>query len=133
MKKLIMTLFAVAITIANITAQESKTPPPNKTPEERAENITSRMTKNLNLNAEQQQKVKELILKTEKERKEVEDKVRENRKKMEVQMDIEMQKILNAEQFDKYKKKKEEMKEKRMERKQVSGKEEKPAPQNLEK
>ena len=69
MKKIILILFAVAIASVNGVAQEAtKTPPPRKTPAERAENMTKRLTIDLNLNEDQQVKVKAIILKREEDR-----------------------------------------------------------------
>ncbi|HEX8516709.1 MAG TPA: hypothetical protein VF868_10955 [Bacteroidia bacterium] len=113
MKKLMMILFAVAMTTATAIAQETKQPPAKKTPEERAEMATARMTKTLALNEEQQQKVKALILKREKDRENMQEKARDTRQKVEAEMEADLQKILNAEQFEKFKKKKEEMKSRR--------------------
>lgn len=117
MKRLMMILFVVAMSAVNTKAQEKQPPPPKKTPEERATNMTERMTKALALNPDQQQKVKALILQREKDRDAAVDKVKGSREKMEQQMDTDMQKILSSEQFEKYKKKREEMKKKREERK----------------
>ena len=66
MKNIILILFTVAIASVNALAQEPAKPrPPKKSPEERAENITKRMTKELNLNADQEVKAKSIILKRE--------------------------------------------------------------------
>jgi Spy/CpxP family protein refolding chaperone len=116
MKKLMMILVAAAMTTATALAQEAKQPPPKKSPEERAGDITARMTKTLALNADQQQKVKEMILKRETEREAAMKKARGSREQMETQMDADLQKILTPEQYDKYKKKREEMKKKHEEK-----------------
>lgn len=114
MKKILMILFAVTIGAATANAQEKRqSPPPKKTPEERAANMTAHMTKSLALNPEQQKRVKELILKREKEREELMDKAKNSREEMEKQMEADLQKILSPEQFEKFKKKREEMKNKR--------------------
>ncbi|MDF2435774.1 MAG: hypothetical protein K0Q95_150 [Bacteroidota bacterium] len=118
MKKLLMTLFTVAVASVNTIAQEvAKTPPPRKTPEERADNMTARMTKALALNAEQQQKVKTMILQREKEKEELREKAKGSQEKMQASIEADLQKILTPEQFDKFKKNQEEMKKKRLERK----------------
>jgi periplasmic protein CpxP/Spy len=115
-----MILFAAVITTANIKAQgPNQPPPPKKTPEERAEMITKNMTKNLNLNPDQQAKIKTLIIKREKEREAMQANMKGKHEEMEKQMDAEFQKILNPEQFEKFKKRQEEMKKKRMERKEA--------------
>jgi periplasmic protein CpxP/Spy len=134
MKKIIMTMFAVTMTIMSVTSQEAKQqPPPRKTPEERAEAISNRMTKALELNADQQQKVKELILKKEKERKELQDKAKGTREKMEAEMETDLQKILTPAQFEKFKKRKEENKKRQSEKRpERSGKEEAPIPPDLD-
>ena len=114
-------MFAVTMTIMSVTSQEAKQqPPPRKTPEERAEAVSNRMTKALELNAEQKQKIKELILKTEKERREVQDKAKGTREKMEAEMETDLQKILTPAQFEKFKKRKEENKKRQNEKRQSS-------------
>lgn len=82
---------------------------PKKSPEERAENMTKRMTRELALTADQQQKVKVLVLERERER----EKDREMAKVNDGKREAELKTILTAEQFEKYLKKKEEMKAKR--------------------
>lgn len=117
MKKVIMILFAVSIVAASTLAQEPQQPgPQKKTPEERAEHMTKQMTKALELNSDQQEKLKALIIKREKERQSMQANVKMKREQMEKQMDEDLQKILNPEQFEKFKKRKEEMKKKRMEK-----------------
>jgi protein CpxP len=117
MKKLIMMLFAVTIATANIKGQEpNQPPPPKKTPEERAEMMTKRMTKNLDLKPEQQEKIKAIIIKREKEREEMQANVRGKREQMEKQLDEDFEKVLSPEQFKKFKEKREEMKKKQMEK-----------------
>lgn len=117
MKKLIMLFFAVSIVTANTFAQEGKKQPqPKKTPEERADHMTKNMTKALDLNAEQQEKIKALIIKREKERESMQANMKMKREQMEKQMDEDFQKVLNSEQFEKFKKRKEEMKRKRIEK-----------------
>jgi periplasmic protein CpxP/Spy len=115
MKKAVMILFAVAVA-AVTKAQETNQSPPKKTPEERATNMTAHMTKALSLNAEQQQKVKELILKREKEREEMMARTKGSREEIERKMEADLQKVLSPEQFEKFKKKKEEMKKHREEK-----------------
>lgn len=116
MKKTLMILFTVAIASVSLNAQEAKQPPPKKTPEQRAEMMTARMTKSLELNADQQKKIKEFILKREQDREVMEGKIKANREEMEKKTDEEFKKILNSEQFQKFEKKKEEMKKKREEK-----------------
>jgi Spy/CpxP family protein refolding chaperone len=117
MKKLIMILFAVATGTANINAQEPvQPPPPKKTPEQRAEMVTKNMTKNLDLKPEQQEKIKAIIIKREKEREALKENMKGRHEVMEKQLEEDFQKILSPEQFEKFKKRREEMKKKRMEK-----------------
>ncbi len=112
-KKTILILFAVAIASANVMAQESVKPrPPKKTPEERAEQMTKRLTKELALNADQQVKTKEIILKRELER----EKMANDMKAAPVKVKEDFKKILTPEQFQKFEQKEAEMKQKREER-----------------
>jgi Spy/CpxP family protein refolding chaperone len=118
MKKLFILLFAVAIATAATKAQEplDPKPPVKKTPEERAQRMTDHMVKALTLTDDQKTKIHALILKRETERDDVEAKVKGKREEMEKQTEDEMKKILNAEQFDKFKKHQDEMKKKREEK-----------------
>jgi hypothetical protein len=127
MKKVIMISLAVTIATAATFAQEKKQPPApaapkaqpapqKKTPEERAEQITRHMTKTLALNPDQQTKIKELIIKREKEREAIQANMKAKREEMEKQRDEDFQKILNSEQFEKFKRNNEEMKKKRIEK-----------------
>jgi len=110
MKKAVLTLFAIAIAFASIKAQEApERSAPRKSPEERAENMTKRITKELTLKPEQVVKVKEVILKREKER----DALMDARKKEMEKVDAEFKTILSAEQFQLFIKKKNEMIQKR--------------------
>lgn len=112
-----MILFAVTIGTASINAQEAPPPPAEKkTPEERAEMMTRNLTKSLDLKPDQQEKVKAIIIKREKEREAMQANAKGKREQMEKQMEDDFQKILNSEQFEKFKKKREEMKKKRMEK-----------------
>ena len=121
MKKIVMILFIAAMTAVSANAQEKKQEAPSskKTPEERAENMTKRLSKELALSAEQEAKVKELILKREKQRAEGMKKAKEEMEKV----DAEFKTIFTAEQYQKFEKKKEEMKAKRKENQQHRHKE----------
>jgi Spy/CpxP family protein refolding chaperone len=69
MKKIVFILFVVAIASSKMLAQgPPKEKGPKKSPEERAEMITKRMTKELALTPEQQTKVKAIVLKRAQER-----------------------------------------------------------------
>lgn len=127
MKNIILILFTVAIASVNALAQESTKPrPAKKTPEERAENITKRMTKELNLNADQQVKAKSIILKRELEREKVSKEIKEEHGKAKE----EFKAFLTPEQFQKFEKREAEMKKKREERRMESPPPAKDAPQS---
>ena len=119
-------LFAVAIASVNIYAQEPQEKnAPKKTPEERAENMTKRMTKELALTPDQQTKMKDLILRREQEREQKMEGAKQDRGKW----DAEMKAILTPEQYQKLQEKREEGKEKREEkRKSGSGSNGNPPP-----
>jgi len=127
MKKLILILFAVAIASVNSVAQEpiKKTPPPKKSPAERAENMTKRLSKELNLNPDQQVKVKAIILKREEDR----DKASQELKEGPAKVKEEFKSVLTPEQFQKFEAKEAEMKKKREERRKQSPPPPKDAPQ----
>jgi len=119
MKKLIMILFVVALGAMNASAQDdnAQLPPQKKTPEQRANNMTKRMTKELALTTDQQAKINALILKREKQREED----MKARKVQMQQMDAEFKAILNADQYQKFEQKKEEMRKKRQEKRMHPG------------
>lgn len=113
MKNIILILFTVAIASVNALAQEPTKPKPEKkTPEERAENMTKRLSKELNLNPEQEIKTKAIILKRELERERITKDVKEAHGKAKE----EFKSFLTPEQFQKFEKKEAEMKQKREER-----------------
>ena len=116
MKKTILMLFAVAIASANGYAQEPAKEKERKTPEQRAENMSQRLTKELGLNADQEVKAKAIILKREQER----DKVAKDMKAEQAKIEAEFKAILTSEQFQKFQNKQEEMKKKREERRKQS-------------
>ena len=106
MKKLFLILITVAIASVNSTAQgRQDTNGPKRSSEERATKMTERMTKELVLNADQQTKMRALILKHEQER---EIRMKEEKVRME-KHDAEMKEILTPEQYGKLKQKREEM------------------------
>ena len=127
MKKLILILFAVAIASVNSVAQEpvKKTPPPRKTPAERAENMTKRLAKELNLNADQQVKVKAIILKREEDRERASKELKEGPAKVKE----ELKTVFTPDQFQKFEVKEAEMKKKREERRKEHPRPAKDAPQ----
>ncbi len=120
MKNIILILFTVAIASVNAVAQEPTKPKPapkgsigtKKTPEERAENMTKRLSKELNLNPDQELKTKAIILKRELERERITKDVKEAHGKAKE----EFKSFLTPEQFQKFEKKEAEMKQKREER-----------------
>lgn len=113
MKKMIVTMFAALIGTASLLAQEPPlSDPPKKSPQERAEQMTKRITKELGLTADQQVKVKEIVLKRELKRDENMKKRKEEMEKVEA----ELKTIFTAEQYKKFTEKKEEIKKKRQER-----------------
>ena len=113
MKKIILILFTVAIASVNSLAQEPAKPKqPKKTPEERAENMTKRLTKELNLNEDQQVKTKAIILKRELSREKISKEMKESPAKVKE----EFKQVLTPEQFQKFEMKEAEMKKKREER-----------------
>ncbi|MFL5765393.1 MAG: hypothetical protein ACJ77K_15720 [Bacteroidia bacterium] len=123
MKKIIFILFAVAIASVNSMAQEPGRAQ-GKTPEERAENITKRLTKELDLSPEQQAKTKALILKQEQDRVKLQEQLKADREKMQAQMKqdheqmkAQFQTLLSSDQFKKFEAKEKEMKEKQEARK----------------
>ncbi|CAN5499940.1 hypothetical protein BH10BAC1_BH10BAC1_13360 [soil metagenome] len=113
MKKLFIILFTVAIASVNSMAQEPvKQKQSQKSPAERAENMTKRLTKELNLTADQQIKAKAIILKREQDR----DNNVQKAKGAHAKTKAEFKTFLSEEQFKKYEEKEAEMKKKREER-----------------
>lgn len=118
MRNLFLILFTVAIASVNSLAQEPpKESATKKTPEERAENMTKRLTKELNLNSDQQMKTKAIILKREQDRDNMVKKAKDAHEKSKA----EFKAFLSEEQFQKFEKKEEEMKKKREERRMEKG------------
>lgn len=124
-KRIILILFTAAIASVNSMAQElAKSDPPKKTPEERAENMTKRLTKELALNPEQQVKAKAIILKREQDREKITNDMKEGHEKVKEEFKL----FLSQEQFQKFEKKEAEMKKKREERRKQSPPNEPPSP-----
>jgi periplasmic protein CpxP/Spy len=115
MKKKLMLMLGGIVISAAIMAQE---PPPEnapekKSPQERAENMSNRLAKELALSADQKEKVKAVILKREMAREKNMEAMKDERDKV----DAEFKAIMNPEQFKKFQEKKEEMMKKRRESK----------------
>lgn len=104
MKKIMLMLFVVAMASVNVMAQDDKDG--KKSPEERADMMIKKMTKDLVLTADQQAKMKALILKNEQEReaRKKEEKARKEK------MHAEMKAILTAEQYKKFEQKRNDKK-----------------------
>jgi Spy/CpxP family protein refolding chaperone len=117
MKKTLLILFAVAIASVNMMAQEPQDGnTPKRSPEERATKMLERMTKELVLTADQQTKMKALILKREKER---EERMKEEKARMD-KMDAEIKAILTPEQYQKFEQKKKEMRQNHMKKRMAA-------------
>ncbi|HOY94297.1 MAG TPA: hypothetical protein PK509_01075 [Catalimonadaceae bacterium] len=126
MKKFMSVAFALLISIAGVFAQSSTaTLKANKTPEQRAERFTKKMTKELALDAAQQERIKILNLDRFKKledarsaaavsKKEVAAKV----KQVNEEYFSNVKGVLTPEQFTKFQEMKEEMKEKAFTKKQ---------------
>ncbi len=117
MKKILLILFAIAIASINIMAQGPQDGnAPKRSPEERAAKMTERMTKELVLTADQQTKLKALILKREKER---EERMKEEKARMD-KMDAEIKTILTPEQYQKFEQKRNEMRQNHQQKRTAS-------------
>lgn len=109
MKKMIKQLTAVGLICAGMVfsaqAQEKK-PESKKTPEEKAEMLTKKMTKELELTSEQQTKVSKVNLESAKEmdalKKELQA-IKEKKKALKEKRDTDLKSILTPEQHQKYK------------------------------
>lgn len=112
MKKIIIGLFMLAV--ATVNAQL----PQGKSPEERAEKRYARLTKELSLTAEQQTKVKQIILKNEQQRetKKQNEATKEENKKLRQSFDEELKAVLTPEQFTKLQETRKEMRAKHAKR-----------------
>ena len=108
MKKLILSLVAVAIVSASGMAQEKQKP--MKTPEEKAARQVDKMDRELTLTADQKAKIKEIILKRDLAREDLfkkypekNDAFREENKKLNNESEKEIKAILTPEQIEKQK------------------------------
>ena len=97
MKKILILLVAVIFSTGNVFAQDGKSK--SKTPEQKAEMKTQKMTKEFILTVDQQKKMKALLLKRELEKVEM----RKKRMARKAKMEAEMKAILTPEQFTKWK------------------------------
>lgn len=123
MKKTIIISFLVAIAMVKGSRAQEKKPAP-KTPEQRTEKMVSKLNEVLVLNADQKVKVKDVIMKREQQRAEINKKFEKakeefkeaNQKNMKITKE-ELEKILTPEQVEKLKKHKEEIKQKHKDKK----------------
>ena len=116
-KSVIILCLAVSTSVA--IAQDR----PRRSPEERAENQTHWMQKNLGLSQDQNKKVYDIILFYAREAENAAAEPRGNEKKIEKNgikkdRESELKEVLTPDQFSKYKMHMQEMKEKQMERRQ---------------
>lgn len=117
MKKTILILFAFAIAAVNSNAQPKKDAP--KSPEQRTEKIMGKLNEVLTLTDDQKPKVKNVILKREQKKAELHKKFpndkaafnKANKENIKI-AEAELKAVLTAEQVDKLKKHREEMKQK---------------------
>ncbi len=122
MKKLILISFALTIVAATGLAQPEKKA--KKTPEERTEKIVTKLSAELALNDSQKAKVKEIVLKREKEHEKISDQFEKDRntfkeasKKNIETGDEQLKSVLTPEQMEKLKAGREEMKQKHKDKK----------------
>lgn len=125
MKKLLLYLSVAFFGLAIATASAQPRPDEGRTPEERADNQTKRLTKHLALSADQTEKVHAIVLErtTKMEALRNEAKAEKGKKKSELQAieaaeEAQMKQVLTPEQFDKYIKHREEMKKKMQQKRQ---------------
>lgn len=122
MKKTILVLFAFAIAVVNSSAQPKKDAP--KSPEQRTEKIMGKLNEVLTLTDDQKPKVKSVVLKREQTRADLHKKFpndkeafkKANKENMKT-AEAELKGVLTAEQVDKLKKHREEMKQKHKDKK----------------
>lgn len=125
MKKIIIMAFAILVSVAGAFAQEAAVGKVKKSAEERAEKFTKRMTKELTLDAAQQDRVKILNLERFKQIEEVKGNMATNKKEAAAKLKEvneaylnNLKGVLTAEQLTKFEALKEEMKEKAFQRRQ---------------
>ncbi|MBI1770293.1 MAG: hypothetical protein HYR67_18135 [Bacteroidetes bacterium] len=123
MKKLFFSCL-LALLVTGSFAQTSQTNAKGRTPEQRADHLTNWMNKKLTLTADQKSKIYDVNLKYAKMNQEVRTTDADNRKTMhqelkgnEQEREAEFKAILTPEQFQLYQTAKQELVEKRMERK----------------
>lgn len=122
MKKTILILFAFAIAVVNSNAQPKKDTP--KSPEQRTEKIMGKLNEVLTLTDDQKPKVKNIVLKREQTKAELHKKFpndkegfkKANKENIKV-AEAELKAVLTAEQAEKLKKHREEMKQKQKDKK----------------
>ena len=117
MKKLILSLVAVAIISAGSIAQEKAKP--MKTPEQRAARQVDRMDKDLTLTAEQKTKITEILVKRDQAREDLikkypekNDAFKQENGKLSAEADKEIRAVLTKEQIEKQKQLRDEAREK---------------------
>lgn len=123
MKKLMMMLFAATFTFATAQAQDGRKEMKHKNPEEKAQMMTDRMQKNLNLTDDQVARVNEIHLETAKKMADVKARKGDDREAMKTDMkaikEVKSQRIkevLTAEQYQKHQELQKERAENRKER-----------------
>jgi hypothetical protein len=124
MKKIMLTVIAVAIASISTFAQKSK--PPRKTPGERTERIVVKMKTDLALSDDQVLKLKPVILKREQQRDELYtkmDTVKTHTRKIMKDAEEDFKKILTTEQLEKLKQERKEMHDKHMQKREEIKKE----------
>jgi protein CpxP len=127
MKKFMIAAFALLFCVAGAIAQDaSVSAKPKKSPEERAERFSKRMTKELSLDASQQERVKTINLDRFKKIEAV--RTTSSYTKPETQQKLkeineayfnDLKGVLSAEQFAQFQKMKEEIKEKAFQKRQA--------------
>jgi Spy/CpxP family protein refolding chaperone len=125
MKKIVLAVLALFVLIGNISAQENQLQGrKKKSPVERAEAFSKKMTKNLDLDATQQERVKVINLDRFKQLEEARSSFGGDRKQIASKVKEvndayfnNLKGILTPEQFSKFQEMKEEMKERAVKRK----------------
>lgn len=128
MKKLLLAALALLLTIGSTMAQEGKlSGKTKKTPEERSEAFTRKMTKQLSLDQAQQERVKVVNLERFKRIEEAKAATVSNKKEVAAKVkeineayNANMKSVLSAEQFSKFMEMKEEMKGRAFKKRQES-------------
>jgi hypothetical protein len=113
MKKIMLTVTVMTIASVSLFAQNK---PPHKTPQERTEKIVVKMKNDLALSDDQVLKLKPVILKREQQREELHEKmdtVKSHTRKVMKDAEEDLKKILTAEQLEKLKQERKEMRDRR--------------------